>query len=147
MAEHADAAKPRSRINLVTFFVAITAFAAGLSTRNISDGVRALSVQLTVPSSTTPICPGDILLVESPYYPELDRRVTVLRDGTIALKKIGSVDVGGQSIASAESLLNISYSRYLQAPLRQRSPKIQIFRDGLSGPNSLTYNARGRTTD
>jgi len=106
----------------------MTAFSLGFVARNIATGVHPFTISLLLPSSTTPVVPGDTLLVESLADPGIIRRVTVLADGTIDVPHLGIVSVSGQDTLAIKKTLTTSYGRYYKAPA------IQVYRADASQP-------------
>jgi protein involved in polysaccharide export with SLBB domain len=93
--------------------------------KNIVTGLHPLAIRISVPSSTTPIGPGDWIAVECPDRPEYSQRVRVLSDETISLKGIGTIDVAGQDIAKVEASLKAHYRKMFKTSAFQ---SLQVFR-------------------
>jgi protein involved in polysaccharide export with SLBB domain len=118
----------RFQFSLRTMFVAMIAFAIGFAARNIATGVHPFTMSLFMPSSTTPVVPGDSLIVECMSNPSINRRITVLADETVTLPYVGVVSVSKQDTATIEKTLNTSYRRYI------KQPDIQVYRADASQP-------------
>ncbi|HVH79183.1 MAG TPA: polysaccharide biosynthesis/export family protein [Stellaceae bacterium] len=89
----------------------------------------------TVPAGRAPLVPdhtltaGDVFEIRFPFAPEFNDKVTVGEDGTVAPKLIGSVVVGGLTVAEATARLNALYTkkiRYADMSLtvRQYAPEV-----------------------
>lgn len=126
-----ESSQPRFQFNIQTALIAMFAFALGLAARNIASGLHPLTLQLVLPSSTTPIAAGDSLIIECDLYPKINRRVRVLADGTIALKHVGVVNVSGQTTTEIEALVQDRYKKYFGD---SRYKSIQLFRADSSVP-------------
>lgn len=113
-----------------TLLLVIVAFAAGLVTRNFSDGLHPFTASFALPKSTSPLRPGDVLLVESATDKSINRKVTVLADHMVSLPYIGDVSVKSLTLKNLEDLLNKRYSKFFQAP------GIQVYRADASKPTS-----------
>lgn len=124
-------ARWRFQFSLRTLFVFIFAFALGFVARNVVTGLQPFAMGLALPSANSPVEPGDVLLVESAGNPDLNRRVTVLADGTVSLPLLGSVAIGGQDTAGVEKTLTGGYAQYFARP------QIQVYRADVSEPMSL----------
>jgi protein involved in polysaccharide export with SLBB domain len=116
------------QFSLKALLLVMFGFALGFGARNLISGLHPLAMRLAPPSSTTPIAPRDSLLVESVVASSLNRRVTVLANGTVSLPFVGTVSVSGQNIAAVEKTLTNSYSRYFSRPA------IQVYRASTSEP-------------
>ena len=85
---------------------------------------------LLLPSSNSPVHPGDVLLVESVADPSgINRRVTVLADGIVTLPLIGDVSVAGNSLLVVEQSLTKKYQKFYA------NPGIQVYRAAASVPH------------
>jgi protein involved in polysaccharide export with SLBB domain len=60
--------------------------------------------------------PGDVLAIEAPSAPELNRTVTVQADGRISLPLIAPQMVADRSIVDAEAILSAAYAGQLLRP-------------------------------
>jgi protein involved in polysaccharide export with SLBB domain len=86
-------------------------------------------MSLVLPSSDSPLQPGDILLVESSTDPgSINRRVTVLADGVVTLPAIGDISVSGNSLSVVEQSLTRAYQKFYD------NPGIQVYRADASAP-------------
>ena len=118
----------RFQFSLRMLLAVIFAFALGFAARNLASGLHPLAMQLSLPSSTTPVRPGDSLIVECLVEDSLSRRVTVLADNTITLPYVGTVNVAGQNPDAIARTLTTSYQQYLS------NPTIQVYRADVSEP-------------
>ncbi|MCA9193330.1 MAG: polysaccharide biosynthesis/export family protein [Planctomycetales bacterium] len=109
-------ARPRWQMSLQTMFLLVFTFALGFVTRNLASGLHPFVMKLVLPSSITPIAPGDELIVESVTDETVKYRVAVLSDGTIRLPHVGTVSVSGQDIDSVQNTLEKAYAKFLAAP-------------------------------
>ena len=116
------------RVRLSTLMLMVFAFALGLAVRNIADGLHPLTMSLSLPKSTSPLRPGDTLLVECLTDPSINRQVTVLADLTISLPLVGEVSVKGDTVKSLEQSLRTKYGKYFATPV------IQVYRADASVP-------------
>lgn len=60
--------------------------------------------------------PGDVLTVEAPAAPELNRTVTVQADGRVSLPLLAPIMVADRSILDAEALVSQAYASQLLRP-------------------------------
>ncbi len=79
-------------------------------------------------SSTTPVKPGDELLIENRSNETLSRRVTVLADHTIQVPMLGFVTVKGMSTSEVQAKLNAEGKKYFA------NPGFEVFLSGVSEP-------------
>ena len=114
-----------------SLIIATTAFALGFGARNIASGLHPLAMNLLLPASTSPVNPGEFLIVECGLRPEYGRRVRVLADGTIALKSVGTIDISGQDIAEIEKTVKAAYKKHFKD---STSSSIEVFRGDASQP-------------
>lgn len=116
------------QFSIRTLLLIVLAFACGFGLRNVISGLQPWAIQASLPASTSPVAPGDTLIVESSTMPEINRRVTVLADGVITMPLIGTVQVSGQNQAAIEQTLTQAYAKYY------KNPGIQVYRGGASEP-------------
>lgn len=102
---------------------------------------NSFAMKFFLPSSTTSVAPGDELTIESPNDPTINRRVTVLSNGTIKLPHAGHVYVAGQTIDNIEQTLTTAYAPHFahlsvtsQGPPVQGPLRIQVYRADSSQP-------------
>ena len=103
--------RPKFQISLMTFLVAVTAFAIGFTSRNALDGYHATYMGLTVPSSSSPVIVGEVLVIECDVNKNLDREVVVLSDNVIEMPLLGIVDVDGQSPNAIQQKMNKQFAK------------------------------------
>ena len=113
----------RFQFNIQTLLIAALAFALGMIASNIASGLHPFAIRASMPSSTTPVQPGDWIAIESTSHPEYSQRVRVLADDTIAVKGIGTIRVGGQTINQIEGRIKDRYRTLLQ-----ESSVFEVFR-------------------
>lgn len=120
----------RLQFSLRSLLVFAFAFALGFACRNLASGLHPLTMSLILPSSNSPVQPGDVLLVESSAHPDsINRRVTVLADGVITLPAIGNIPVSGQALPAVEQALTKAYLQFYT------NPGIQVYRADVSAPH------------
>ena len=118
------------QFSLRSIFLFAFAFALGFACKNLASGLHPFAMTLVLPSSNSPVQPGDVLLVESMVDPDsINRRVTVLADGIVTLPKIGDVSVAGNSLSVVEKSLTKAYRQYYA------DPGIQVYRADASVPH------------
>ncbi|WP_425397516.1 polysaccharide biosynthesis/export family protein [Aeoliella sp.] len=115
--------KFRFRFSLRTLLIAMVAFVIGFATRNVVEGLRPFAMQFSIPASTTPVAPGETLIVELGGAPDLSRTVTVQADSTIKLPLVGTVDVAEQDVSQVEATLNKEYGKFYV------TPGVEVFRE------------------
>ncbi len=106
---------------------------AGCAAGNFFEGAASLSAQATrergldlgVParvevvrrsSGGYAITPGDLVLVKVFQEDELDTTARVAKDGFISFPMVGSVMIGGKTLAEATALLGAALKEYLVHP-------------------------------
>ena len=120
----------RFQFHLQTLLIATLAFALGMIARNIASGLHPLAIRASMPSSTTPVQPGDWIAIESTSHPEYNQRVRVLADDAITVKGIGTLRVRAQTINQIEGRIKDRYRTLLQ-----ESSVFEVFRgDAFLGP-------------
>ena len=78
------------------------------------SGEMAAGGAPAVPEHT--LSPGDVFEIRFAFAPELNDKVTVGRDGTVAPKLIGSVAVGGLTVPEATARLTPLYAKQIRYP-------------------------------
>ena len=121
--------RTRFQFSLRSLLLFAFAFALGFAFRNIASELHPFAMKLVLPSSTSPVRPGDVLLVESVVDPGINRRVTVLSDGAVSLPQIGTVTIAGNSVSAVEQSLTKAYQKFYA------NPGIQVYRADASEPH------------
>lgn len=120
----------RFQFSLRSILLFAFAFALGFACKNLASGLQPFAMSLVLPSSNSPVQPGDVLLVESNVDPGgINRRVTVLADGIVTLPQVGDVSVAGTSLAAVEQSLTKEYQKFYA------NPGIQVYRADASVPH------------
>ena len=100
----------RRFVNVVlSMHVIVSGIACGYS-------LRGQTPQLARHEQPYKLQPSDQVQLTYRYTPEYDESLTVQPDGAISLKLIGSVKVGGLSLAEAQALITHELSARLNAP-------------------------------
>ncbi len=122
----------RPQFNLATLLLMMLMFALGIAARDFISRWNPAPAPVatnTLPASTSPLKPGDVLIVQSATAEDLNRRVTVLADLTISMPLIGDYAVGKKTtVRGLERSLNTKYAPYY------RAPAIQVHREIASQP-------------
>jgi len=79
---------------------------------SLTSGEVALGGLPVTPEHT--LSPGDVFEIRFPFSPDLNDRVTVGEDGTVAPKLVGSVIVGGLTVPEATARLKPLYAKQIK---------------------------------
>ena len=94
---------------LVLLLTGCSPKAPGLTSGDVAIGGLPVTPEHT-------LSPGDVFEIRFPFSPDLNDRVTVGEDGTVAPKLIGSVIVGGLTVPEATARLKPLYGKRLKDP-------------------------------
>ena len=94
---------------------ASSAPAAAVAAKEAADIAAAL--QQVVRSKTDyRIAPADLISITVYQDKDLDRKVRVNTNGTVSLPLIGSISIGGMTLADAQSSIEVKLAQYLVSP-------------------------------
>jgi RNA polymerase sigma factor (sigma-70 family) len=82
-----------------------------------SRGRSPIATSAIPPASTTPVQPGETLLVESMTDPSLNRRVVVRADHTISLPLAGTLSVKAKTVDQIQESLEVKFSAFVKEPM------------------------------
>lgn len=63
------------------------------------------------------LCKGDVLDLDFPFSPEFNQTVTILPDGYVSLRGVGSLHVEGETIPELKQFLQRVYAKILRDPV------------------------------